>query len=153
MGLTRPQKSAGRAFLGRCQAALDELNSAVPDGYALPLWRVYRHDCPSQGGASIGIDLHEHYETSQRYVTCCCGSTAELPAYRLDARHSLEEHDCGPAVLTPAGFFAFIWKDGRCPDCGLTVRSQRGLLVLAADRPPAEVRAVAGQAGAHPGDQ
>jgi hypothetical protein len=34
------------------------------------------------------------------------------------------------------GLLCFIWKDGRCPDCGLVLRSAAGIIDLAARRPP-----------------
>jgi hypothetical protein len=117
VGLTPAQKAAGRRFRDQCAAELAALNaSSPPDGSALAFWRVYRHDCPAAAGASVGIDLHEHYQLSPDRVLAC------------------------------------LWKDGRCPDCGLVVRSGTVRVVIAADRPPAEVRAVGGQAGTHPGD-
>lgn len=147
MSLTDTQKTAGRMFRDARRSALFGLNQAQPPaGHALALWRVYRHDCPAHGGISIGIDLHEHYEASPLYWVCYCGSVGP-------AGSDVPHRDCdGGRVVTPEGFFAFIWKDGQCPDCGLTVRSRDGRLVLGADRPPAEVRVVGGQAGTHPGD-
>jgi len=139
VSLTAAQKSAGRLFRDAWRAALSGLNQAEPpDGRALAFWRVYRHDCPAHGGVSIGIDLHEHYEPSPPYWVCYCGV---VDRDRPDFPH----RDCdGGKSITTGGFFAFIWKDGQCSDCGLTVRSGDGRLVLGSDRPPAEVRVVVG---------
>ena len=40
------------------------------------------------------------------------------------------------------GPLAFIWKDGRCADCGLVLRSALGKLALAAERPAGEEKLV-----------
>jgi len=40
------------------------------------------------------------------------------------------------------GPLAFIWKDGRCADCGLVLRSARGKIVLAAERPAEQEKPV-----------
>lgn len=147
MSLTGTQKAAGRHFRDARRGVLSQLNQEQPpDGHALAFWRVYRHDCQAHGGVSIGIDLHEHYEPSSPYWVCYCG---RVEPGSPDFPH----RDCdGGKPVTAEGFFAFIWKDGQCPDCGLAVRSKDGRLVLSADRPPAEVRVVAGQASTHPGD-
>jgi hypothetical protein len=110
--LTPEQKRAGRLFRDAAQAALDALNEASPPGAAvLVTWRVVRHECPAAGGASTGISLREHYETS------------------------------------PDGAFGWLWKDGRCVPCGLTVRTARGRLLVVTDHSARER-----QASARPGD-
>ena len=139
MSLTSAQKAAGRQFRDASLAELVALNAREPaDGPALVFWRVYRHDCPAAGGASVGIDLHEHYQFSPEYRVCHCSRAGTVT---LDFPHM----DCGSnSVAAPEGFFGYVWKDGRCPDCGLAVRSEAGRLVVSADRPPAEVRVVGG---------
>jgi hypothetical protein len=142
MGLSDLEKKAGRVFLAGCQRELDELNAArPPGGHALPLWRVVRHQCPSRGGASVGIELHEHYEASPELWVCYCGVIQPF------VRYVFPHEDCqGGKPAAAEGLLAFVWKDGRCADCGLVVRSARGQLVLAADRPPERERRVARQA-------
>ena len=39
-----------------------------------------------------------------------------------------------------AGPVCFIWKQGRCPECGLLLRSVRGIVDLTADRLPERER-------------
>jgi hypothetical protein len=133
MALTSLEKHAGRIFAAARQAALDALNeSSPPAGFVLPVWRVVRHPCPVRG-LSIGIELREHYQASPLYKVCCCGVVAEVTAPEGDFPH----WDCGAnSVALAEGLLAWIWKDGRCPDCGLVLRSRRGRYVLAASRPP-----------------
>jgi len=141
MGLTDLQKKAGRVFLAARQAELDALNAAEPPGgNGDPLHRVDRHGCRARGGASVGITLREHYETSPEYWVCYCGVIEPRGEFRV-----FPHDDCdGGKVAAAAGLLAWIWKDGRCldPDCGLVLRSTRGRLVLAASRPPREERRV-----------
>ena len=119
MNLTSAQRSAGRAFRDACQAELDELNAAEPPGAGgHPLLRVIRHPCKERGGASVGIELREHYQLSPlTFVPNPPGDPA-------------------PGEFVPEGLFCWIWKDGRCPDCKLVLRSTSGLIDLAADHPP-----------------
>jgi hypothetical protein len=92
--------------------------------------REYRHACAKRDGVSVAIQLREHYETSPQYWVCYCSVVAEF------VPGSFPHRDCqGGKVITPDGFFAFIWLDGRCPHCRQRVRSQ-GRLVLASERGP-----------------
>jgi hypothetical protein len=112
--LSATEKQVGRAFRDARQAVLDELNERdPPDVFALVLWRVVRHECPKAGEASIGITLREVCERS--------------PEYR----------EPGSAKVVAAdGRFAFVWKEGKCSGCGLTVRTRRGRVTVPADREP-----------------
>lgn len=132
MPLSVAEKRAGRAFRAAAQAVLDVRNEQAPPGvFVLPLWRVVRHECLDAGGASIGIVLREHCEESPEYRACYCGTVA--PAVPGTFPH----WDCdGSKVVSPAGQFAWIWKEGRCSGCGLAVRSGTGRFVIAADRLP-----------------
>lgn len=115
MTLSRAQQAAGRDFRAAWQHALDAMNlTHPPGGEADPLHRTVRHACPGQGGASVGIELAEHRKPSQEV----------------------------PGVL-PAGLLSFVWKDGRCPDCGLVLRSSLGRVALTADLQPLKERKVA----------
>lgn len=150
MGLTPEQKLAGRAFRDARQHALDVLNAASPPGrYALAFWRVVRHECRAAGGVSVGITLRERYELSPEYRACYCGTVAPLdPGY-------FPHRDCdGGKVISPAGQFAWIWKEGKCSGCELVVRTRKGFFVpCAADRLPDRRRTHDGRpAGPHPGD-
>ena len=139
MSLTDAQKSAGRKFRASCQAVLDKLNAASPPGgVAHPLHRVVRHPC--RDGASVGIELREHYQASPEYWVCYCGVVSEFDPYVFPHR------DCdGGKAAAAEGLFCFVWKDGRCPDCGLVLRSARGLVDLAADRPPEREKRASGR--------
>lgn len=132
MPLTPLEKQAGRAFRDASQAVLDARNkSDPPKVFVLPLWRVVRHECEAAGGASIGITLRETREESPEYWGCYCGtvSTWGLPNF--------PHEDCdGAKVIAADGRFAWIWKEGRCSGCGLTVRTRRGRFVVATDRLP-----------------
>jgi hypothetical protein len=147
--LTSAEKQAGRAFREARQAALDLLNEASPpDEYVLPFWRVVRHECPAEHGASIGITLHGCYELSPEYRVCYCGRIGPFGPY-------FPHWDCdGNKVLSAAGRFAWIWKKGKCSGCGLVVRTRKGRVVLAADRAADHGRASSErrQAGPHSGD-
>lgn len=141
MALTDLEKAAGRSFRDSWQHVLDALNrDRRPAGAAGSLLRVVRHQCPRQAGRSVGITLAEHYHLSEEYWVCYCGVVAL-------ASDSFPHPDCdGGRAAVPAGLFCFIWKDGRCPDCGTVLRSITGRVYLAADRPPEKERRVAGQA-------
>ncbi len=124
MSLSDLEKKAGRIFRVGCQSVLDDLNAASPPGgEADPLHRVDRHACPRRGGASIGIELTEH----------------------RTAPEDFPREDCGAGkIAAVAGLLTFIWKDGRCPDCGLVLRSSRGRVALTADLQPLKERKVVG---------
>lgn len=128
MSLTALEKQAGRAFRDARQALLDARNEASPPKvFALPLWRVVRHECPVAGGASIGVTLRAVIEPSPE----CRGPD--------DAK-----------VIAAGGRFAFVWKEGKCSGCGLTVRTRRGRFTVT-DRPADHGRTtVERQAGPHP---
>lgn len=142
MALTDLEKAAGRSFRDSWQHVLDALNrDRRAAGAASPLLRVVRHQCPKQAGRSVGITLAEHYHLSEEYLACSCG--------RVGLRSAEFPHaDCAGAVsiAAAAGLFCFIWKDGRCPECGTVLRSVTGRVYRAADRPPEKERRVAGQA-------
>lgn len=146
--LTSVEKQAGRAFREASQVILSALNESSPPGQlALPLWRVVRHECPVAGGASIGIVLREHYEESPEYWACYCGTVSTW------GTHFPHDHCDGGKVVSPAGQFAWIWKEGKCSGCGLAVRTGTGRFVIAADRPPDHGRTHGQrQASPHPGD-
>jgi hypothetical protein len=129
MGLTALEKQAGRAFRDAAQAVLDSRNRLDPPGvFVLPLWRVVRHECPAAGGASIGITLREECEESPEYWGCYCGTVTTW------GTPNFPHEDCdGSSVIAVVGRFAFVWKEGKCSGCGLTVRTRRGRFV--ADRP------------------
>lgn len=133
MTLTDLEKQAGRRFRDTRQAVLDELNRGYPaEGLADPLLRVVRHQCPARRGASTGIALREHYETSAEYWVCYCGVIAPKGEFRV-----FPHDDCdGGKLVAAEGLFCFIWKDGRCPDCQLVLRSVTGRFDLPARRPP-----------------
>jgi hypothetical protein len=131
MTLSPDEKQAGRAFRDARQAVLDKLNADdPPDQDVLVYWRVPRHTCKAAGGTSTGVTLREIYEPSPEYRVCYCGTVA---ATGPDFPH----WDCdGSKVVSPAGQFGFITKEGTCSGCGLAVRTFRGRFVIAADRPP-----------------
>lgn len=133
MPLSPFEKQAGRAFRGARQAALDALNGREPPGvYVMPFWRVVRHECPAANGASIGITLREVCEPSPEYLACYCTAIGTAERY-------FPHDDCdGSSVISAAGQFAFIWKEGKCSGagCGLAARTRRGRFVIAADRLP-----------------
>lgn len=143
MSLDALQKQAGRLFKAAEQAGLDEVNVTYPaGGIALPFHRVLRHECPERKNASVGIVLHEVYEHSPAYWVCYCGA--------VGLHESIPHDDCdGGRVAAEAGLFGFYYKHGTCPHCGLILRSERGQLVLAAARPPAERTRVGRQASPH----
>jgi hypothetical protein len=73
--LTPEEKAAGRMFRALCQGGLDAENrESPPHGFALPYWRVVRHECEPAAGASIGITLREHRLASPAYRVCYCGT-------------------------------------------------------------------------------
>jgi hypothetical protein len=139
MSLSELEQKAGRIFRAGRQSALDDRNATVPPGgEADPLHRVDRHACPAQGGASVGIELTEHREASPLYWVCYCSLVAEYIQYVFP------HEDCqGGVPAAGAGLLTFVWKDGRCPDCGLVLRSSRGRVALTADLQPLKERKVA----------
>jgi hypothetical protein len=139
MTLTALEKEAGRKFRAGQQAVLGELNrQEPPGGEADPLHRTVRHACPAHDGASIGIELTEHREASPLYWVCYCSLVAEYIQYVFP------HEDCqGGVPAAGAGLLSFVWKDGRCPDCGLVLRSSRGRVALTADLQPLKERKVA----------
>ncbi len=141
MALNDLEKEAGRKFRAGWQGMLDELNrDEPPGGEADPLHRTVRHACPEHGGASIGIELREHRELNGLYRVCYCGRVALVTAPGGDFPHE----NCGASkIAAEAGLLTFVWKDGRCPDCGLVLRSSRGRVALTADLPPLKERKIA----------
>ncbi len=143
MPLTSREKPAGRLFRAVWQASLDALNEKnPPDVFALPLWRVVRHECPAAGGASTGITLREHCDLSPVYRVCYCGV---LGPAGPDFPHASCQ---GSKVVAADGRFAFIWKEGKCSgaECGLAVRTRSGRFVVTADRLPDHGRTNGGPA-------
>jgi hypothetical protein len=142
MSLSDLEKKAGRIFRAGRQSVLDDLNAASPPGgEADPLHRVDRHACPHRGGASIGIELTEYREASGLYRVCYCGCVALVTAPEGDFPHE----DCGASkIAAEAGLLTFVWKEGRCPDCGLVLRSHHGRVALTADLQPLKERKVVG---------
>jgi len=144
MSLTTGEKAAGRLFRQRTQDRLTRLCRFAPAGApCTPFIRVYHHACQAQGGANTGLGLHEHYETSPAYRVMPGGYVREI---------SPDEVAVTALSVVLAGTFAFIWKEGSCAECGLTVRSPEGRLVVAAARPPRERPYHERQASARPGD-
>lgn len=133
MALTRTERAAGRAFLSGWRA---ELASRPPAAPCSPYVREARHDCPARGGVSVPVHLREQYQASGEYFAVTdphCAVEAFPP----------EQAPGGVAGVTvPGGKFAVFWKEGACPACRLAFRSSLSRLFLAADRPPAERRAV-----------
>lgn len=149
MTLTPQERLAGRWFRDQCQLALDKLNRLAPPGlpgqplWALPLWRVIRHDCIARLGASTGIALKERTWASPELWICYCGEIGPL------VPESFPHRDCdGGKVLSAGGRFAFVFKEGKCAPvgCGLTARSRQGRVVVS-DSPDR-----GGQTPAHPGN-
>lgn len=140
MELTDLQKKAGRTWRDQRQGVLDELNEIAPPGAGgHPLLRVIRHPCEHRGGASVGIELREHYQVSPELWVCACGRVEPKGEFR-DFPHD----GCDGGKLAAAeGLFCWIWKEGRCNYCGLVLRSLHGLIDLAASRPPDRERAIA----------
>lgn len=144
MSLTSGEKAAGRSFRERKQDQLDRYCRRNPAGASCTSYiSFYHHSCPSQGGANTGLTLHERYETSPGYRVMPGGFAREI---------SPDEVAVTAISVVLAGTFAFIWKEGSCTECGLTVRSPKGRLVIAAARPPRERPHHERQAGARPGD-
>jgi hypothetical protein len=146
ISLSPEEKAAGRMFRALCQGGLDAQNQEDPPrGFALPYWRVVRHECADADSASIGITLREHSLASPVYRVCYCGTVG---TDGVDFPH----RDCdGSKVVAADGLFAFMWKEGRCAGCGRVVRSKAGRVVLAADRPRGNGRtSVERQARPHP---
>jgi len=129
--LTPAEREAGRAYRAACQAVLDALNRRNPPGlFVLVHWRVIRHECEAGGGASTVITLTERYELSPAQLS-----------------------GDGSKVVSPAGQFAWIWKEGRCSGCKLVARTARGWCTPAADREADRARrTIERQAGPRPGD-
>jgi hypothetical protein len=142
VALTPDEKQAGRLFRDVRQASLDQWNEADPPGLrALVYWRVVRHECPAARGGSIGITLREVYEASPEMHQCYCGKVGMTGK-------NFPHRDCdGSKVISPAGQFAFIWKEGTCSGsgCGLVVRTSKGRFVLGTDRPAEHGRANSGR--------
>lgn len=134
MLLTDDQKLAGRMFRKQCQDALEASHQDMPPDFIPPPWiKHWRHNCPKRQGRSTSLELKEKYWTSPRIGVCYCSTVAPWTAPEGDFPHE----DCqGGRDLTEAGFFAFIFKEGKCGGCGMTARSRAGRLVVAKDRPP-----------------
>ena len=128
VSLSRHEVQAGKLFRAACR---ERLARAGPPDIAVPVWiHHYRHECEARGRLSWTLALTEHYIYSPEYWVCYCSFVAVKSA-------SFPHEDCqGGKVLTPAGFFAFYWKQGQCRRCKVTASSPEGALVLAGTRAP-----------------
>ncbi len=109
MGLTYGEKEAGRRFRDGCSAQLGEINRVNPPTYVVPHYLGhYRHLCPARQNKSKSISLLERYTHSPTY----------------------------PEQGVQAGRFAYIYREGKCLNCGHTARSEVGWLVDGLARPP-----------------
>lgn len=115
MALTEAEKVAGRRFRAESERYLAGLNTNEPPTFvALHLLGVFRHQCRRRNDNSTAIELKERYLTSPIY----------------------------PSEEVPAGRFGYIYREGRCLNCGATARSEKGRVVDAYQRPPLTGRSV-----------
>jgi hypothetical protein len=134
MSLTQAEKAVGRVFLSSQQEALADLWAKDPGAARIPPYlNTYRHDCAARGGQSWGLELHEVYRESPELWVCYCSE--------VGPNETVPHDDCDGGVRVPAARLAFIYQEGRCPDCGLQVRSGTGRLEDAHERPPRERKA------------
>jgi hypothetical protein len=109
MGLTAPEKDAGRRFRDEATSQLLALNEVDPPTYEVPFFLgLYRHLCAGKNSRSVAMELKEQYLVSPIY----------------------------PEENVPAGRFGFIYREGRCRACGQSARSRAGRLVDGWERPP-----------------
>lgn len=109
MGLTAVEKVAGRLFRDTCDQGLEDLNAVDPPDDPVPFYLGhYRHLCPARKNKSKAIELKERYIVSPIY----------------------------PDEGVQAGRFAYIYREGKCLNCGRTARSEKGWLADGRLRPP-----------------
>lgn len=134
--MTVAELHAARAFREGQRFTLSVKNDNEPPDVTVSVYAGnIRHDCAARGGASVFLEMREHYVPSPCFLACDCGEVCcQAPAHQSRV---VECDNCGPVPLVPAGLFAFIWTRGRCAACGLTARSGSGRLVDTRLRPPA----------------
>jgi hypothetical protein len=132
--LSYAEKNAGRWWLGQQQAALDTVNENTPPAASpIPFIRHIRHLCPGNQDRSISFDYAEVYVLNPRIGVCYCSVIKEVPDELLG---SFPHEDCAGGAILEAGRLAFIYREGRCADCGHTARSRTGRVVDAHARQP-----------------
>jgi hypothetical protein len=133
--LSYAEKNAGRWWLGQQQAALGALSeSKPPDTSPIPFVRHIRHLCAGNARRSVSFDYAEVYTLNPRIGVCYCGVIKEVPDEMLG---TFPHEDCAGGAILEAGWLAFIYREGRCADCGHTARSTTGRVVDARERQPA----------------
>lgn len=109
MVLTAVEKVAGRAFRDDVAGILSRLNATNPPHYVVPSYlAAYRHLCPKRRNLSTAIELKECYILS--------------PIFSAEG--------------ISEGRFGYIYREGRCLNCGRLARSASGRLVDGQERPP-----------------
>lgn len=136
--LTEAEKAAARAWRDAQMQALAARNEAEPPGMALPVFlRHVRHECEGRPGRSVSFHFREVYLPSPAYAVHPDGCVDLIPEPdgmdRVDGTVG--------TVIVPAGRFAFIYREGACPDCEVIARSRAVIgtgcrLVVAEERPP-----------------
>lgn len=111
MPLTASEKIAGRDFRDRCWKWLEARNAMPGLAVCSPYITWYRHECAGKLGTQ-SLRLREHYWSSP-----------------LMAVTKPPQDPSAAEFITP-GLFIFIWREGHCGTCDLTVRSGRGRFAL-----------------------
>ena len=129
--MLRPeQKAAGRLFRDIEQALLLSSHETDPPTFAPPNFlAVYRHNCAGRNGRSTELALEEQYITSPEIVAWLDDGVW------LAAKTGVIKGE-PEGTIVEEGFFAFIYRAGRCRSCGCTARSRAGRLVVTRQRPP-----------------
>lgn len=136
--MTVAELAAAQAFRAGQRFTLSVKNDNDPPGVTVSVFAGnIRHDCPARGGASVFLEMREHYVRSPEAVVHMADDRVYGVALVDDgAGESWPEAEGFEATVVPAGRFAFIWTQGRCAACSLVARSGTGRLVDTRLRPP-----------------
>lgn len=111
MALTATERTAGRYFRKRCSRWLGNLNASAGAASSAPYIVWYRHECMRKLGTQ-SLHLRQHYWQS--------------PLMAM----TRPPDDSRAAEFIREGRFLFVWREGTCSACQLTVRSGTGHIVL-----------------------
>lgn len=144
--MTPAETAAAREFRAAQRSVLAAKHAMPPDLTTSVYAKFIRHECAARGGASVALELREHYRYSPAYLVGKQGDVIQFdggdPGWSQEVVDLQEE--MGPRHLSvveavvPARRFGWIWTQGRCAACGMTALSKTGRLVDPQVRPPSE---------------
>lgn len=146
MGLTAPERAAGRLFreAARAQLARRDAPGGPSAGECPAVVSVWRHVCPRQDGRTRPVQLRrEEWVSPEIWVTWGGSAFADNPLnadgwkamWAYEAEALMEEGIVAEYVVIQPGRFGFTWVHGACRKCDLAVRSRDGIFVERVLRP------------------